>query len=383
MKVLHVITGLGVGGAETMLLRLIEGADTEVSHMVVSLTDAEPLGREIEEAGAPVTALGMRGVAHLPKAVLRLRRLVREQEPDVVQTWLYHGDLVGALAARGLGVPIAWNLRHSDLSRNRNKRSTLLTMKACALLSRRIPTRIISCSATAIATHVEAGYDPSKMVLIPNGFDTNQFNPAPEGRVELRRELGLGPDALVTATVGRYHPQKDPATLLKAAGNVLPHRPRGHLVLVGRGFTTDNGELMRLIDDHGLRGRVHPMGLRRDVARLDAALDLFISSSAGEAFPNAVGEAMSCGVPCIVTDVGDVSDLIGETGRIVPPRDPEALAAAWAELLDKSDSERATLGKTARRRIQERFSMQSILARYQRVWGELAGLRLEDEGSGR
>lgn len=372
MKILHVITGLGVGGAERMLLQLVQRDAAELRHSVVSLTDSVPLGREMEAAGIPVRALHMSRARDLPRVLRRIRRIVRDEKADVVQTWLYHADLAGGLATWGLDAPVAWNLRHSDLSRTRNKRATLWVVKICARLSRWVPTQIITCSAAAAAVHEEAGYDGSKMVVIPNGFDTERFSPSPGYRGDLRRELGVRSDALLSGTVGRYHPQKDPDTLIEAAAQVLPTYPWAHLVLVGSGYTSDNRDLARLLNAHDLRGRVHLLGIRRDVARIDAALDVFISSSAGEAFQNAVGEAMSCGVPCVVTDVGDARLLVGDTGIVVAPLSSDALAAGWSNMLLRSASERQDLGALARRRIQTQFSMAQAHERYLEVWAQMA-----------
>lgn len=372
MKILHVITGLEVGGAETMLLRLLTDPSPGLRHSVVSLTGSAPIGPRLEAAGVPVSALGMRGILDLPRAVRAVRRAVRREASDVVQSWLYHADLVAGLATWGVDVPVVWNLRHTDLSAERNKRTTLWVVRACARLSHRVPARIISCSAAAAAVHAAGGYDGSRMTVIPNGFDTDTFRPDPESRIAVRRELGLAGEATLVGTVGRFHPQKDPGTLLAAAARVLPDRPNAHLLLVGRGYTADNGELVDLIGHQKLRDRVHLLGPRDDIPRLDAALDVFVSASAGEGFPNAVGEAMACGVPCVATAVGDTPELVGDAGYLVSPMDPGALAVAWADLLDLGATERAALGQRARKRIERCFALESSRARYRQIWDAVA-----------
>lgn len=378
MKVVHLITGLTVGGAETMLLRLMAAEQEDVSHRVISLTGDDPVGHEIRAADVPVTPLGIRGIRDLPRALLAVRRAIRQHRPDVVQTWLYHADLVGGLAAWGLDTNVVWNLRHSDLSPERNKAATLWVVRACALLSRHLPTRIISCSNTAAEVHVRAGYDASIMSVIPNGFDTSVFRPSDDARRRVREELGLPEEAVLSGAVGRYHPQKDPETLIEAAAAALADRPEARLVLVGDGYTAENMELAELIRRSGLGTRINLLGLRRDVAEIYPALDLFVSSSAGEGFPNAVGEAMAAGVPCVVTDVGDCRTLVGETGAVVPPGDPRALAAAWGELLDRPTGEREKLGGRARSRIEERFSIRSARERYRTLWRDVAVLSARD-----
>lgn len=381
MKILHVISGLDVGGAQMMLLRLARHASPGVAHAVVSLTHADPMGRRFEEIDVPVQALRMRGFFDLPVAIRAIRRRLREEQPDLLQTWLYHADLVGGLAAWGLGVPVLWNLRHTDLTPGRNKRTTLWAMRACSWLSSRLPRRIISCSRTAARVHAATGYDSARMTVIPNGLDTQHFRPAPESAGAVRRELGLGDGAVLVGSVGRFHPQKDPHTLLEAAALVLSDRPDTHLVLVGQGFTAENVELATLIERLGIRRQVHLMGERRDIARLDAAFELFVSSSAGEGFSNAILEAMACGVPCVATDVGDSADIVGDTGRIVSPGDVTALAGAWAEILDRDRADRKLIGERARERIVKFFSIQRIRDRYEEVWGEVAGNKQERPGA--
>lgn len=380
MKVLHVISGLDVGGAQMMLLRLARHASPGVVHAVVSLTDAEPMGRRFEEIDVPVQALGMRGFLDFPRAIRSIRRRLREEQPDLLQTWLYHADLVGGLAAWGLGIPVLWNLRHTDLTRSRNKRTTLWAVRVCAWLSNRLPRRIISCSKAAAVVHVGTGYDSARITVIPNGLDTQDFRPAPESAREVRRELGLAEDAVLIGSVGRFHPQKDPDTLLEAAALVLSDRPDAHLALVGDGFTPANTELASLIERGCIAGQVHLLGERRDIARLDAAFDLFVSSSAGEGFSNAILEAMACGVPCVVTEVGDSANIVAETGRIVPPRNAAALAATWAEILDRDRADRKLMGERARERIVEFFSIHRIRDRYEEVWGAVAGKEREGLG---
>lgn len=370
-RVFHVITSLVVAGAETVLWRLLS-ADRSSGSRVVGLRDMGAAGERIAALGVPVEALGLRRMADSLRAVAVLARRIRSARADVVQTWMYHADLLGGLAARLAGVPVAWGIRQTSLDPRGTRRSTLVVARACALLSRIVPRKIVCCSVASLRTHAAAGYAAEKMIVIPNGFDVASFRPDPRARSSVRRELGLAEDAPLVGLVGRFDPQKDHENFVRAAARLHAARPDVHFVLCGDGIDRGNRALAGWIDGGGLAGRFHLLGRRDDVARLDAALDVATSSSWGEGFPNAIGEAMACGVPCVVTDVGDSALLVGDTGRVVSPRDPEALADAWLALLRVGAEERLRLGALARKRIEERFELSSVAARYRRLHEEIA-----------
>lgn len=375
MKVVHIITGLGLGGAETMLFKLLSQMDRDIfAPEVISLTDVGPVGERIREIGIPVHSVGFKSGMPTPGAYVRLTGLLGSLKPDVVQTWMYHADLLGGLAAKQKGIKaVAWNIRNSTLDRNTSKRSTILVMKMCARLSRRLPARIVCCSETAKQVHIAQGYTPEKFQIIPNGFDLAAFRPDASARVAVREELRLPQDTLLVGLVGRYNPQKDHASFVQAAARTARHHPNVHFLLCGEHVTLENGEVAAQIEATGLAARFHLLGRRTDIARLNAAFDVAASSSAyGEAFSNVLGEAMACGVPCVATDVGDAGLIIGETGRVVPPRSPDALAEGLLALLCMDADQRVALGQKARYRVQENFSLPLIAAHYQQLYQELA-----------
>jgi glycosyltransferase involved in cell wall biosynthesis len=364
IRVLFVTTGLDTGGAELMLYRLIAGLDRATfACSVVSLTDCGPTAAKLRALGVPVQALGMRRGVPDPRAVPRLARWMRRLAPDVVQTWMYHADLIGGLAARLAGRrALAWSLRQSTLDARTSKRSTVWTVRACAPLSRFVPARIVCCSEASRRVHVAAGYTSRKMLVIPNGFDVGAFRPDPGVRVAVRRELSVPDDALLVGLVARWDPQKDHATFLRAAARVAARCP-AQFVLCGEGVTSDNAVLAGWIEAAGLGGRCHLLGSRDDMPRLTAALDVACSASAyGEGFSNVLGEAMACEVVCVATDVGDAALIVGDTGRVVPPRDAAALAAALGEVLALDPGARA----------QQQFDLSTCVARYAALYSRLA-----------
>jgi glycosyltransferase involved in cell wall biosynthesis len=375
LRILHVITWLGPGGAENMLFKLLSAMDrARFESRVASLTTDGVIGERIRSLGIETSILGMRRGVPSPSGVVRLARLVRRWQPHVVQTWMYHADLIGGIAAKlgAPGTPVVWGLRNSDLDPSTVRRTTLWTVRACGALSGTIPLRIVSCSRAACAIHERLGYARDKMIVIPNGFDLSKFRPDGDARAAIRAELGIPPAAPLIGMLARFDAQKDHANFLRAAADLRARIPEAHFLLAGAGVDGENRRLRELAHENCVADRVHLLGLRLDVQRIQAALDVATLSSAyGEAFPNTVGEAMACAVPCVVTDVGDSSAIVGDTGRTVPPRNATALAAAWAEILSLPPDQRSALGGRARRRVESEFSLPTVAARYSQLYQEV------------
>ena len=372
LRVAHLISGLQVGGAETMLARLVTALDPErVETVVISISEPGPIGDTLEAAGVQVVALGLRqGIPDL-RTPFRVAGLLRRWRADVLQTWLYHADVVGGMAGWVARVPVVWNVRQTDLSPRTTRLMTRLAAQAASQWSSWLPRAIVCVSHATREAHSAIGYDRGRMEVIPNGFDLDLCKPDAAARSDVRRELGLPSDAPLVGMLARFDPAKDHQTMLHAAAR-LPRN--AHVVLAGTGVTAENRALTDTISELGLAGRVHLIGPRSDVPRLAAAFDVCVSSSISEGFSNAIGEAMACGVPCVVTDVGDSALIVGETGRVVPPSDPAALAGAITELLLLPPDVRQRLGRRARERIDDRYGLQVTAGRYVALWRRVARL---------
>ncbi len=327
----------------------------------------------IKSLGIRVDCLNMWPGLPGPLAFWRLFRLLKRDRPDVVSTWMYHADVFGGLAARMAGIPVVWGIRNSTLGTS-TKFTTSAVVWLAARLSKSVPSRIISCSEEARVVHQQLGYVSDRFRVIPNGFDLGRFSPSVDARKRVRDELGLGTDALLVGLVARFDPQKNHFGFLAAARRVHEQIASAHFLMAGTGVEPDNVALVRAIDANGLRGAVSLLGRRDDMPQLMASLDVLVSSSSfGEAFPNVLGEAMACEVPCVTTDVGDSSMIVSNTGIVVAPDDVASLAGAVLRLLSMPFDERRKLGQYGRRRIETEFSIQSVVARYEAVFAEAAG----------
>lgn len=378
ISVTHLITGTSTGGAETMLHKLVSRIDRQRFDVnVISLTTAGEIGRRMIDEGISFRSLDASRSVLDPSAFVKLIQALRRIGPDILQTWMYHADLAGGLAARfARSIPVAWNIRHSDLDPDHMKKRTIRVANWCARLSQRLPDRIVCCSRASLETHAAIGYDRDRMVVIPNGFDTSQFVPDSSARGSLRKELGMERDAPLIGLVARYHPQKDHATFVRAAGILHAEIPGVHFVLCGNGVTAGNRDLAEMIGEAGLEGTAHLLGQRADITRIQASLDIASSSaSSGEGFPNIIGEAMSCGVPCVVTDTGDSSEIVGDCGIVVEQGEPEALAAGWKEILAMNLEARGALGVRCRERIEKNYEIGAVTARYEVLYLGICGKR--------
>lgn len=371
LTVVHVVTSLKLGGAQRMLAKLVAAPLTvpERTH-VVSLLPAGPLAAPLRAAGATVHSLGLGHGSVAPLRLLALGRLLGRLQPDLVQGWMYHGNLAASLAAPlgGGSAPVLWNIRGALDAPTAESRLTRWVIRAGARLSAR-PAAIVYNAANAARQHAAAGYTPARAVVIGNGFDLEAYRPDPAAGTALCRRLGIADARLLVGIAAEVRPMKDHATLLAAIGRLAACGHDLDLVMLGTGATPDNADLVARIAGHGLAGRVHLLGPLADPAPVIKGLDLGVLSSAwGEGFPNFIGEAMAAGVPCVATDTGDCRPIIGETDKVAPPRDPIALAAALEAILALRPEARRALGCAARERIATRYALPAIVDAYRRLY---------------
>ena len=324
----------------------------------------------IKALGVQVHKLGMSAGIPGIGAFAQLHNHVRSLRPDVIQGWMYHGNLAASLAARltPRRPTLVWNVRHCLYDLGNEKPLTRQVIRATRMFSS-LPDAIVYNSRLSREQHERFGFCSRKGVIIPNGFDPSLLRPNPEVGLAVRRDIGVDSWALVVGHVARFHPMKDHANFLRAAVEVARRVPEARFLLVGREVSPGNPELSGIIPAD-LLPRFVFTGERPNVAPLIQAMNILCSSSWSEAFPNVLGEAMACGVPCVATDVGDSAHIVGDTGLIVPPRDSKALSKALIELLQKAPGELRMLGLAARRRIHDNYSLNRIIDLYTSIYNE-------------
>ena len=353
-----------------MLAKLVGAMDRRrFSNTVISLTDRGQLGGQIESFGVAVHPLGMKRGRPDIFALPRLIRLFNSLNPTIVQSWLYHADLLSALAVKFSSSPIlVWNVRCSDMDLNRYRPLTRWVQRVLAWWSV-TPAAVVVNSEAGKQQHERLGYRPRRWDVIPNGFDTQRFRPDTSLRLPFRQEWKVPQDAVIVALVARVDPMKDHATFLAAAQEVARARHDVYFLLVGK----DTQALAPAVAAKGLTDQVRLLGYRSDIECLLPGVDVACLSSAfGEGFPNVLGEAMACGIPCVSTDVGDARSIVADTGLVVPARDPTSLAHAIIGLIDRGPAEREHLGRAARTRIETKYSLARIVDRYTALYSDLS-----------
>jgi glycosyltransferase involved in cell wall biosynthesis len=350
-----------------MLVKLVaELHGRSSAFAVVSLLDSGTQGAQLNSLGVPVAELRMKEPLALPALPMRLRDAVRRFRPDVIQGWMYHGNLAATIGRRLATSParLFWGVRQTFYGMEKERRLTRLAIRANAAFSGSAE-RVIFNSTLSMQQHIAAGFSAERCMVIPNGFETDLFRPDPAARADTRRRMGIPESGEVVGLVARDHPMKDHANFLRAAAQVAKARPLAWFVLAGTGVDSENRQFARLIAEAGVGERTRLLGEVRDTHRLFPALDVAVLSSAwGEAFPNVLGEALACGVPCVSTDVGDAHDIVGEAGRVVAVGDSDQLAAAIVEVLGLGGESRRALGETGRRRVEGLFSIRAVAEQY-------------------
>jgi glycosyltransferase involved in cell wall biosynthesis len=380
IRICHLITSLDTGGAERSLVNLVTAMNRdEFKSEVVTLLKPGSMAQALVEAGIPVTGMEIGRRRPNPAALLSLIRHLRAKRPTILQTWLYHADFLGTIAA--LVAPpeyLLWNVRSSEIDGPGIARSTRYLARLLAKLSRR-PDAIIVNSQDGQRYHSQIGYRPKRWINIPNGVDLERFIPRRDERAMLRDRLGIPADAAVIGLVARYHPMKDVETFLRAASLFQRDHENAKFVLCGAGLSAENAQLSQLVRSLDLDRRVLLLlGPQPDIELIYPTFDaLTLCSICGEGFPNVLCEAMACDVPCVATDVGDSAEIIGDCGMIVRRlSNPQALAGAWRTLLGHGSQ---GAPEARRARIVARYSLQRMCAQYESLYRSLAQQHRKDK----
>lgn len=368
MKVLHIITGLGDGGAEHVLFKICK-YDKINKHFVISLKGPGKYYPLLYKIGVKVYCLDLKFFSIFK--FIFLIRLIRSLKPDIVQTWLVHADFVGGIAARLAGITnILWNIRYSNIEIGKAKLTTVFIIKILSVLSYIIPKTIITVSKKAKKIYEIGGYKKNIIKFIPNGYDLSILKVSKLKKRKFQKKIKLKKKIPIIGNVARFDPQKDHLNLLNALYLINKRNIDFFCILVGFNVHKKNLDLVSNIKQLRLSNHVKLIGQYENISEVMNGLDLHIlSSSYGEGFPNVIAESMACGTPCIVTDVGDSALVVGKTGWVVPPKDSAKLAIAIERALcEKNTSKWNKRCNKARQRIKIKFSIMKMIESYNNLW---------------
>ena len=370
---LHIITSLNIGGAESMLHRLIKFKPELIdSTIVVSLTDDGKIGLMLKDMGVTVISLEMRNWFSILSVIFKLKKIIQKEKPKIIHTWMYHANLLGGIAAlMANNKNIIWSIRRSNLKYSESI-STFFVMKIGALLSNIIPRKIVSVAESGVKNHEKYGYKKNKMIVIPNGFDLIKLKRDLLQRKIIRRKLDIFDDQLIIGSVGRFHDSKDYESLVASAPAVIRKFKNIKYMLIGRDIDSKNFTLMNWIAKTGYSSHFLLLGEINDVAKYMSAMDIFCLSSITEGFPNVVGEAMSMALPCVVTDVGDIKKLVGDTAIIVDPSNKQMLSQGLCEMLSHNTVKRNKIGLKGRQKVEEEFPLSLICKKYYDLYASMS-----------
>lgn len=372
LRIIHIISGLGDGGAEGTLYKLIINDKSENIHEVVSFMNGGKYSQLLKSQNIKVTELGQ-----LPGRVsllflIKLFKYLSNSRPDIVQTWMYHADLVGGIISKILRIEkIIWNIRTSFLTGDNIKLSTKVVVKTCAVISKRIPNKIITCSNNAALFHKSIGFE-NNFTIIDNGYDLENFYPSQSISKLFRKQLSIADECFFIGMIARFDAQKDHSNLITALSLLKQKKINFKCIFVGRGMDEKNLLIKDLIDTANLKNNIILYGQSNDIHAVMNAIDLHVlSSSYGEAFPNVVAESMLCGTPCVVTDVGDSARIVGENGWVIEPNNSKKLyysIKAAIDLKDSSEDDWKKLCDSVYDKSINKFGVEKMVSEYHKAW---------------
>lgn len=370
MKIFHIIPTMEIGGAESFLEKIVILSPPTEHHEIICLKRRGKIGDRLVANGFKVHQLNLNNIFVFPFCFFKLVNFLRSENPAVVQTWMYHSDLLGGIAAKFASCKkIIWSIRCTNtLTLRGSSISGYFSMKLCSWLSRLIPHKIICVAHKAMEQHIQYGYDSSKMLVVQNGFHLNTATYNRSYITKIRDKISIDEDSLVIGSVARFNAYKDHLNFINAALKVINKFPKTIFLMVGTDITKSNVELFNIIQSAGMEKNFRLLGEYHEMDDIYHAMDIFCLHSRSEGFPNVLGEAMSSGLPCISTDVGDASELLGNNGMIIDPENYIQLSNAMEKIILLSNEERMRMGENGMKRIKAKYSINKALNIYSQLY---------------
>lgn len=372
IRILHITSGLNLGGAETTLFKICINSDKSLfEHIVISLTDSGYYYKNLTKNNIKVYTINFKKNIFDLLKFIKLIILIKRLKPSIVQTWMYHADIIGSIATRFvLNIPIVWNIRHGSIQ---NKFSSRIFLLLLSFFSKIYPSEIISCSIKGAKFHIDHGYQAKKISIINNGFDTNHFHKILPLKHKLTDELNIPRSSYIVLYPARFHDQKNHSMFIKAASKVIKTMPNVFFILCGKNINYSNKGLMKLLKYKKVKKNFLLLDIQSDMRKIYSSANLTcLTSSYGEAFPNIIAESMACEVPCFSTPVGDAPFIIGDSKYIVDFDDYKKLSELIIEFLSKSENERSKIGNLFREKIKKNYDIDKLINNYEKIYFKLS-----------
>ena len=371
-KYLHIITSLNIGGAETMLFRLIKHrSDLLESTIVISLTKNGEIGKALEAMGVKVLSLEMNNWLSIFKTLLKLKKIIQNEKPSIIHTWMYHANVLGGIASYlAKNKNIIWSIRRSEYTRKESL-STFVVMKIGAIFSNIIPKVIVHVAESGLKNHQKYGYKSNNTLVIPNGFDLEKLKRNQVIRKKIRHELNVCDEQILIGCVGRFHESKGYETLISSAADILKLHKNVKYLLIGRNLDKKNIMLMEWINKTGFSDSFFMVGEKQNVPEYMNAMDIFCLSSITEGFPNVLGEAMAFALPCVATCVGDVKKITADNAILVQPKNKDSLSKGLTEMLSMENQKKQSMGLKGRKKMEKEYPINLICKKYYNLYDSI------------
>lgn len=379
MKILHIINSLNKGGAESNLYRLCKfhkkKYNTKIDITILTLIDNGFYESELKKLGIKVHSLKInpkRKLSDLIKKIYRLRRIILDLSPDVIQSWMYHSNFLTLFIPKKFYSKVFWNIRHSELNFRISKKMTIFLSLICGILSKFIPKKIIYCSERSIQFHEKQHfYSKSKSVLIYNGYSHDTYFPSKNLRFNFRKKYKIKKKQFILGYAGRYAKQKNISSLLFAFSKVVKKHNSIILFMAGKDINYKNKELIYLVNNLGVKNNIIFLNEQKNLLKFYNGIDLLVLTSLSESFPNVLPEAMLCSTPVLSSDAGCSKKIIDKYGFVMTNSDEQSIFKNLNKVIKynmKNKKKWKFIKKKSRLQIMKEFSISRMSEEYLQNW---------------